>query len=174
MHIHTGLPPPAATLKLGCEACGGHWNTTDEPHGCSSAHGKRRHAGDLVNNVFTDSDGRVQTAFRDDMLDLSDAKMTPRNHSVVVHLYPDDLGLQGVFVAHGGQHLTHFSGRDSNLWALERIPYEELSDSILTDLYKKSGESSGAANAAEMATKLRANSIKTGNAGARIMCAAIL
>ena len=87
MHIHS-----FGDLTNGCESAGGHFNPHKELHGNAVIHGKKRHVGDLVNNVYSDRDGKVEVEFVDDLVQLF-GFYTVIGRTVVIHENKDDLGI---------------------------------------------------------------------------------
>jgi superoxide dismutase, Cu-Zn family len=90
IHIHE-----FGDLRKGCESLGGHYNPYGTVHGrfinrepCKSDENSR-HAGDLVNNITANSQGRVILKYFDPLV------ITPEviGRSVVIHKGVDDLGL---------------------------------------------------------------------------------
>lgn len=91
IHIHE-----FGDLSKGCESLGGHFNPLNKNHGNYKLNGNNRHAGDLMNNITSDSDGNVNQMFEDNLISLY--KYSPLfiiGRSVVIHEKPDDLGLGG-------------------------------------------------------------------------------
>ena len=79
----------------GCIALGGHWNPYNENHG--SIHLRtRRHAGDLINNICPDRNGKFYYAYKDFLLKLhGNINESIIGRSVVIHDGQDDLGQGG-------------------------------------------------------------------------------
>ena len=89
LHIHE-----SGNLSQGCMGAGAHYNPFNKTHGTYKIHKKKRHVGDLVNNVTSDSEGRIKLIFKDDLVTL----YGPRSvfgRTLVIHTGEDDLGLGG-------------------------------------------------------------------------------
>lgn len=96
MHVHEyGYFDPDTPANECCEAAGGHWNPYGAPHGSQRLDGddaRRRHAGDLCNNLdAADGDGRVRMTFRDGLVTLF-GNASIYGCSVVLHDGLDDEG----------------------------------------------------------------------------------
>lgn len=89
IHIHE-----YGDLRDGCHSLGGHWNPNKVNHGSFIFPQKPRHAGDLINNIFTDDYGRFEFSYMDPLLTLY-GNESIIGRSVVVHDGEDDLGLGG-------------------------------------------------------------------------------
>jgi Cu-Zn family superoxide dismutase len=77
----------------GCKSLGGHWNPYNTTHG-SRKYNMKRHAGDLINNFTTNSEGRYKYQYVDELLNLrGNINESIIGRSVVVHEGIDDLGL---------------------------------------------------------------------------------
>lgn len=87
IHIHE-----YGNLTEGCKSAGAHWNPTGSVHG-SIRVGGPRHAGDLINNIQGDDQGKFVFTYSDPMVTLEDGGAIGR--TVVLHAKPDDLGLGG-------------------------------------------------------------------------------
>ncbi len=87
LHIHE-----YGTVEDGCNSLGGHFNPYHRWHGSYLIDGDHRHAGDLINNVFPDSDGDVNVTFYDHLVSLK-APHSVIGRSIVVHSHADDLGI---------------------------------------------------------------------------------
>jgi Cu-Zn family superoxide dismutase len=151
IHIHE-----YGDLTGGCDTLGAHFNPTGAQHG-SDTHMNQgdHHHGDLMNNITADPCGHVA-------LDYYSPYLTPpmvAGRSVVLHYYADDLGLQGTVVGGRGGIFTFY--RD--------MSFQDLSLLCSERKYKIQGGRSREA----MIHKLETESLKTGNAGARMACAII-
>ena len=90
IHIHE-----YGNISGGCMTSGGHYNPYNKNHGCVFLHGKNRHAGDLINNIISDSYGNIEIKFHDDLVNLS-GKYSVIGRTIVIHYNMDDLGLGGL------------------------------------------------------------------------------
>lgn len=84
IHIHE-----YGDLTDGCTSLGGHWNPTHTTHGSFINIGQPRHAGDLINNVFFNNNGKFFYKYVDPLVKIPDIY----GRSVVIHDGIDDLGL---------------------------------------------------------------------------------
>ena len=89
LHIHE-----YANLLEGCMGAGGHYNPYNQNHGSKKYHGIRRHVGDLINNVKSDSEGEVKITFSDELVTLY-GPYSVFGRTLVIHSGKDDLGLGG-------------------------------------------------------------------------------
>ena len=87
LHIHE-----YGNLSQGCMGAGGHYNPFGEKHGGYKKHKLRRHVGDLINNVESDSTGRIKTSFFDNLVTLY-GPSSVFGRTIVFHSGEDDLGL---------------------------------------------------------------------------------
>jgi Cu/Zn superoxide dismutase len=183
IHVHEKFPATRDELARGCDACGGHFNPLGTTHGCVALHDANRHAGDLINNVRTDDDGRVVCTFDDDLLDLRVALMSPRGRSIVVHAHPDDLGAGGLFFATDTECCCSspscspvYPAGDDRI-ALHKMvfsPYIKVPPCQLLDAYHRSGNApKGHFDRLAIVDALLKGSKASGNAGRRLMCARI-
>lgn len=87
LHVHQ-----YGDLRNGCESLGPHFNPYNNAHGSREIHGRNRHVGDMINNVYSDGKGIVDIEFTDDLLTLygSDSIL---GRSVILHMNADDLGI---------------------------------------------------------------------------------
>lgn len=131
-------------LRDGCTSLGGHFNPDKKPHG--NLLSKDRHAGDLINNFSTNEKGVFEFQYIDKSISVSE--MIGR--SIVIHRFMDDLGLKGMF------NIPYHAMRDHTLWML-------CKQRNYTNVRTKK----------ERIAKLEAESLITGNAGSRIVCAVI-
>jgi len=149
-HIHTNPITSWSDLDKSCQSCGGHFNPTNKRHGSvfNELPGER-HVGDLINNLRADSTGAVNVEFYDNLATLIPTRNRPYTvigKSIVVHDLPDDLGRQGI-----SKKLPYIDGK--------HIYYP--------------GTSEDNVNFYRYPTK-REESLKTGNAGARLACGNII
>ena len=89
LHIHE-----YGNLSQGCMGAGGHYNPFGENHGWYKKHKLCRHVGDLINNVESDSKGRIKTRFFDNLVTLY-GPYSVFGRTIVLHSGEDDLGLGG-------------------------------------------------------------------------------
>ena len=87
IHIHE-----FGNMLNGCDSLGGHWNPTNKNHGSTKINGKNHHAGDMINNIKSNSNGVVNLTYYDTLIKLT-GKNNIFGRSVVIHANPDDLGL---------------------------------------------------------------------------------
>lgn len=80
----------------GCISLGGHWNPEGTTHG-SIYLDMPSHAGDMINNLTSDSNGRFSHSYYDPRITLKGTvDQTIFGRSVVIHHDKDDLGLGGI------------------------------------------------------------------------------
>lgn len=85
IHIHRyGI----LTVENACDSTCEHYNPTGEMHGSMELYGNKRHAGDLINNLKSDSKGAFKYNYEDPLLNAHDII----GRSVVIHSGIDDLG----------------------------------------------------------------------------------
>jgi copper chaperone for superoxide dismutase len=86
VHIHkkgiTSLSDPCGST---CE----HYNPNNTLHGSQKIHGLNRHAGDLINNMYSDKNGNFNFVYEDELINVRDIL----GRSVVIHSGIDDLGV---------------------------------------------------------------------------------
>jgi len=88
IHIHE-----YADITEGCKSLGAHFNPYDDTHGSIYYKDQPRHAGDLINNILFDQNGKFFYQYDDDMISLMPTNMgCITGRSVVIHESPDDLG----------------------------------------------------------------------------------
>ena len=183
VHIHEKQIVPGKN----CYDIGGHWNPLKQEHGSLLVNSKKRHAGDLCNNVLSNRIGTVQIKYQDPTIDLWNHQLSPVGRSVVVHDGPDDLGLGGVFInADNGQIspplVNGFRENSVSFYSYEDLPPRVLC-SLLAD--NKQRQSSGGGGGVQqqpqqqrqrdaMLAKLLSESHTTGNAGGRMACAKVV
>ena len=81
----------------GCKSLGGHWNPFNETHGTIIFPDLGRHAGDLINNIVPDDNGKFKYSYNDNLLNMfGPVETTIIGRSVVIHDGIDDLGLGGL------------------------------------------------------------------------------
>jgi len=89
-HIHkygiTSLTDPCGST---CD----HYNPYNKLHGSQSLYGTDRHAGDLTNNLKSDSNGDVKFMYIDPLIDVKNIL----GRSIVIHSGIDDLGVNRDF-----------------------------------------------------------------------------
>jgi Cu-Zn family superoxide dismutase len=91
MHVHT-----YGDATRGGQSLGQHYNPFRQTHGSVRLHGRKRHAGDLVNNVTADAQGCVDLTFFDDLLhDIADLY----GRAVVIRDGVDDEGTGNTMVS---------------------------------------------------------------------------
>ena len=79
----------------GCKSLGGHWNPDNTTHGSIKFH-MPSHAGDMINNLTSDSKGRFTHRYYDPRISLrGNINESIIGRSVVIHKGRDDLGLGG-------------------------------------------------------------------------------
>lgn len=84
IHIHE-----FGDISEGCTSLGGHYNPTNKQHGSYLIDIKNSHAGDLINNLKPDNNGRFYYEYTDSRLkNLNDIL----GRSIVIHDGVDDLG----------------------------------------------------------------------------------
>jgi len=88
IHIHT-----YGDLSRGCDSAEGHYNPGNRKHGNFALHGKDRHVGDMINNLYPSSNGAVRVIYQDDLIDLY-GKNSVIGRMVVIHAGEDDLGVK--------------------------------------------------------------------------------
>ena len=83
-------------IKDLCKTLGGHFNPFNTRHGSFSL-GTTRHAGDLINNINVDDNGKFKIKFYDPLISLEPNKINYIvNKSIVIHEKPDDEGIPGL------------------------------------------------------------------------------
>lgn len=89
IHIHE-----FGNISGGCMTAGAHYNPYNKVHGCIFINRNERHAGDLVNNIIPDKDGKVNLTYEDNLVSLF-GENSVIGRTVVIHEKADDLGLGG-------------------------------------------------------------------------------
>lgn len=105
VHIQlSGLPPNGSfgchvhtygDLTEGCKTTCSHFNPYHRQHGSYNLYGSDRHVGDLAiptGNLQSDSKGRVDVSFYDDLISLYWNERCILGRAIVVHELPDDGG----------------------------------------------------------------------------------
>ncbi len=87
IHIHE-----FGDLRKGCESLRAHFNPTNTTHGSNLFH-MPRHAGDLINNLEFDNEGKFQYQYQDHSISLYNYSKCILGRSIVIHEGVDDLGL---------------------------------------------------------------------------------
>lgn len=145
IHIHE-----FGDFSEGCKSLGSHFNPTNERH----SHSEMGHAGDLINNFTTNRFGQFFYRYSTFRLSLT-GPLSVLGRSVVIHKFPDDLGLQGITMG------SSF------------LPYEALTTDELKYITKTLGYHDIPHDRNSMLSKLKKESITTGNASTRIAGAII-
>lgn len=86
-HVHT-----YGDMSDGCTSSCDHYNPKGKRHGSMQLHHADRHAGDLCNNLRSDSNGLCFFEYDDDLVDLYGPNSVI-GRMVVVHGGHDDLGI---------------------------------------------------------------------------------
>ena len=121
IHIHENRYNSAAEMAKGPSVLGGHFNPHDTNHG--SIFTEDRHAGDLINNFVTDTEGTITFHYVDEGISVYEEDETfIGNRSVVVHAGVDDLGLMGRV----GVPYSKMNRSQLMLYGLERSSTKEL------------------------------------------------
>jgi Cu-Zn family superoxide dismutase len=148
IHIHE-----YGDLTEGCKSLGAHFNPSQRKH----SHSEKGHAGDLFNNFQTDAKGQFISAFQTTKLSLFPNARCILGRSIVIHKFPDDLGLGGLFEEKSQQFVL----------------YRDMSDDQLFQIVQNLGYFSSPTDRRKMLQKLESESVSTGNASTRIACAII-
>ena len=152
IHVHE-----YGDLSLGCQSTGKHFNPNHTSHG-SCFYTEERHAGDLVNNIQSNSKGHVDVMFDDPLISLEpSSRLNILGRSIVIHRFSDDYGLQGMFFKN------------------EFISYKTMTYAMLKKLALERNyyTTSTLPTHAELIQKMETESMTTGNAGQRTACAVI-
>lgn len=98
----SGFPPNTAKgahihrlgdLTKGCHSLCEHWDPNPKQrHGSIELFGSDRHAGDMINNIVSDSKGQVNFAYDDELIVLF-SPYSIVGRSIVIHEKQDDLGI---------------------------------------------------------------------------------
>lgn len=131
IHIHE-----YGDMTNGCVSLGGHYNPTNALHG--------RHAGDLIFNFTANERGQFYL-LRAHHFALEDIY----GRSIVIHAFPDDLGVQG-----------------DDVFEYSIMPADEVNTLCRTLGYNEP-------DIREKRHRLQKESLLNGNAGKRICCAII-
>lgn len=87
IHIHE-----FGDLTKGCSSLGSHFNPDNTTHGSYDFPKSPRHAGDLINNITSNSFGNVYIEYEDPVISVHTGKYNIIGRSIVIHKLPDDLG----------------------------------------------------------------------------------
>lgn len=128
-----------------CMTAGAHYNPTHKHH--------PHHLGDMSKNIHSDAYGRVEGDFCVSGMTVHEIL----NRTVVVHFLSDDLGSKGVV-----DPVTRAC-----------TPYHRLQRQELLRLSRQRGYPTEGRTDKQLAKKLEAQSLITGNAGGRMACAII-
>lgn len=171
LHVHEGRFGDETDLMGGCKSVGGHFNPDRVVHGSLFVRGSTRHAGDLLNNVFADAAGVVHVTYVDDLLAVGSPHHSPVGHSIVMHSSTDDLGLGGLLSNMQGDTRPPRTCADiDKLWF---APYTHMDDGTLRQLQRQRYPEKANFGPLEVVSLLLSESLKTGNAGGRLLCANI-
>jgi Cu-Zn family superoxide dismutase len=151
IHIHE-----YGDLTEGCKTLGAHFNPTQRPH----SHSEKGHAGDLFNNFQTDVQGEFHQQFNTDKISLFLNQRNILGRSVVIHQFPDDLGLKGIIDVQGNLILYEHMTNEQLFRHAHRLGYTK--DIPTSQINRK-----------RILDKLIQESVTTGNASTRIACAII-
>lgn len=88
IHIHE----KSISENQDCMSAGPHWNPYNKEHGSIWIDAYERHAGDLINNLTSDSNGNFKYVYCDPLLTLY-GNNSIIGRSVIIHEKQDDLGL---------------------------------------------------------------------------------
>ena len=104
INLHNFLPHKIHAIHIheygderdGCKSLGGHWNPLNTTHG-SLMYNMPSHAGDMINNLKSDQNGRFKYSYYDPRITLrGNTYNSIIGRSVVIHEGKDDLGLGGI------------------------------------------------------------------------------
>ena len=96
-HIHEW-----GNMSEGCKSMGPHYNPFGHVHGNYELVGKKRHVGDLINNLYSNDMGHVHIRFEDDLVQLH-GKYSIIGRGLVIHEKMDDLGKGGPLPTSGNK-----------------------------------------------------------------------
>lgn len=87
-HIHK-----CGDLSEGCKSACAHFDPDSKLHGSRQLYGTSRHAGDICNNLTSNSKGEVDFIWVDDLVSLYCGKNCIIGRMIVLHDKRDDLGI---------------------------------------------------------------------------------
>lgn len=104
VHIHE-----YGDLRDGCTSLGSHFNPFDSTHGSLTENYHKRHVGDMMNNLMTNSKKECFYSYKDESLRLS-GKYSILGRSLVIHEGMDDAGKGGfpdsLVTGHAGKRMA--------------------------------------------------------------------
>jgi Cu-Zn family superoxide dismutase len=88
IHIHE----KGITSMQTCMEAGGHFNPYGKNHGCIFINKNERHAGDLINNIYSTNEGVFDYSYEDNLVSLF-SNNSVIGRTIIIHEKEDDLGL---------------------------------------------------------------------------------